>query len=308
MGEILYGTGFGVVTDMVTDPGGLVALVSWNHGRIYRLSPNTGAFADADNDSVDDVCDCAPGDRFAVALPSEVPFIRLARPYPSPNGNTAIGWDLQNLSAGSGTRSDLVSGDLAALRYSNDYSRACSLGTTLLLPPLVDTRPDPPPGFGYYYLARARNNCGAGTFGDGNLGSAGGGAVDPRDALDAASSWPVCGLCAGRAGGAIITFGFMPSPETMRVWVTNDAFIDQAKQFLAAGSTTMVPVFYTLRDGKDCDPVWTWHSDPVDVAWATATIELCDGLPSGVEADKDYWFQIGFCPWSAEVIAVDDQR
>jgi hypothetical protein len=48
---------------------------------------------------------------------------------------------------------------------------------------------------------------------------------------------------------------------------------------------------------------YTWHIDPADIEWADSTIEVCDGLPSDVEegaitSDR-------FCPWSAEVIAVD---
>lgn len=40
---------------------------------------------------------------------------------------------------------------------------------------------------------------------------------------------------------------------------------------------------------------------------AEVTIELCDGTPSLVEADLDYWLNaVGrFCPWSAELVSVD---
>jgi hypothetical protein len=46
------------------------------------------------------------------------------------------------------------------------------------------------------------------------------------------------------------------------------------------------------------------------VSFADATIEVCDGLPSFVEADKDHWLNtVGeFCPWSAIVQTVDDRR
>lgn len=48
---------------------------------------------------------------------------------------------------------------------------------------------------------------------------------------------------------------------------------------------------------------WSWHiSSPslVEVA-----IELCDGTPSMVEADLDYWLDTvkTFCPWSSYVYA-----
>jgi hypothetical protein len=307
MSEILYGTGFGTLTDMVTAPGGDVDLVAIGEGRIYRLSPNAGTFPDADGDGVDDACDCAPAVPSAAAVPAEVPRLRMAWPYPSSRGNTALAWDRLTESAGSGTRATVVGGDLGLLRADNGYARACDLTfeTGPTLPPFVDGRPEPATGYGYFYLVRAGNACGEGTYGDGDPGAGGG--PDPRDALDTAALGD-CPLCLGRVGGAIITFGFPPSSEILRVWITNGPFIDTAKQFLAAGTTTKIPIFTTLLDGRDCDSIWTWHPDPEDVSWAIGAIEVCDGLPSGVEADKDYWFQIGYCPWAAQVIAVQDER
>jgi hypothetical protein len=102
---------------------------------------------------------------------------------------------------------------------------------------------------------------------------------------------------------------FSIAGESLSVWVTNGVFIDRAKELLATGGR-QVPVFNTLVDGADCDPQWSWHPDPQDVEFADATIELCDGRPSYVEANKDYWINTvgSFCPWSAIVTAVDDRR
>ena len=35
------------------------------------------------------------------------------------------------------------------------------------------------------------------------------------------------------------------------------------------------------------------------------SIELCDGCPSFVESDLDYWIDVvsSYCPWSSEVMA-----
>jgi len=91
--------------------------------------------------------------------------------------------------------------------------------------------------------------------------------------------------------------------------VTDGAFIDEARRHLAAG-TGRIPIFGTLLDGTDCDAQWTWHVDPADAIFADAAIELCDGLPSGIEANKAYWLgTVGsYCPWYARVSAVDDRR
>lgn len=51
---------------------------------------------------------------------------------------------------------------------------------------------------------------------------------------------------------------------------------------------------------------WNWHL--VDVEFTMASIELCDGRPSMVEANLDYWLhRVGrYCPWSARVVAALD--
>ena len=55
---------------------------------------------------------------------------------------------------------------------------------------------------------------------------------------------------------------------------------------------------------------WSWHIDPEDITMAENTIELCDGLPSYVEAHLDDWIAtVGyFCPWAAELVALKDYR
>ena len=146
---------------------------------------------------------------------------------------------------------------------------------------------------------RAENTCADGTFGDGS------GPSDPRDLLDTTLP-PEC-LCGGLTGGAMIKFSIVN--ESLTVWITNGPFIDRAKELLATGAR-QIPVFNTLLDGRGCDPQWTWHPDPQNVTFGDNAIELCDGLPSDIEFDKTYWFQVvgGFCPWSAVVTAVDDRR
>ena len=48
---------------------------------------------------------------------------------------------------------------------------------------------------------------------------------------------------------------------------------------------------------------WSWHLDPASIEVPDAAIELCDGLPSMVQSDLDYWVDTvySFCPWSARV-------
>ena len=292
--EIVYGSGFGVVTDLENGPDGRLYLVSISKGAVYRIGPKPGAVPDSDGDGAADACDCAPSDGTAFADPLEVPRLRISGVAP-----TRLGWDAQAATAGGGTGYTVAGGALADLRADGGFASACTLEDGLAQPALADTRPDPPRGTGYFYLVRAHNACSEGTFG------AGSGLPDPRDLLDAAPP-PLC-PCAARAGGAFVSFSIVG--ESLNVWVTNGAFIERAKELLATGGR-QVPVFNTLVDGADCDPQWSWHPDPQDVEFADAAIELCDGRPSYVEANKDYWINtVGtFCPWSAIVTAVDDRR
>ena len=48
---------------------------------------------------------------------------------------------------------------------------------------------------------------------------------------------------------------------------------------------------------------WSWHFIPDQWELALVSIELCDGIPSFVEADLPYWLgTVGsFCPWSSYV-------
>ncbi len=293
MSEIVFGTGFGVMTDMVNGPDGKLYVVSLSKGAVYRIGPRPGAFADADGDGAGDACDCAPSDPGSYGPPVEVPRIRAVDPV-----TTTLSWDSQAGTAGPNAAYSLVTGDLAALRPDNGFASACTLSRGAAIS-VAETRPDPPAGSGYYYLVRAENTCGDGTFGNGS------GMPDPRDPLDAALP-PDC-LCSTLTGGAMIRFQIVH--DSLTVWITNGAFIDKAKQFLATG-TRQLPVFGTLLDGPACDPQWTWHVDPQDVLFADGAIELCDGLPSYIEANKAYWLGTvkSYCPWGAVVTAVDDRR
>ena len=48
---------------------------------------------------------------------------------------------------------------------------------------------------------------------------------------------------------------------------------------------------------------WSWHFS--DAALVEMAIELCDGRPSMVEANQDYWLNTvkRFCPWQSYVHA-----
>lgn len=51
---------------------------------------------------------------------------------------------------------------------------------------------------------------------------------------------------------------------------------------------------------------WSWHLDPASVRMAEVSIEVCDGRPSFVEEELDYWLGTvkTYCPWSSKVVKV----
>ncbi len=56
-------------------------------------------------------------------------------------------------------------------------------------------------------------------------------------------------------------------------------------------------------DGGFNNP-WPWHLEPDSVRMAEVSIELCDGRPSLIEEDLDYWIETvgSYCPWSSSIV------
>jgi glucose/arabinose dehydrogenase len=172
MSEIVFGSGFGLITDLENGPDGRLYVVRYSAGAVARVAPRPGAVLDADNDEVDDTCDCDAANSTAYALPEEVPRLRLFG-----SSSTSLGWDSQQAAAGSGTVYTVITGDVSALRSDAGFSLACTLEAALPAEEASDAR-TPPVSEAFYYLVRAGNGCGTGSFGDGS------GSPDPRDGLD----------------------------------------------------------------------------------------------------------------------------
>ena len=104
---------------------------------------------------------------------------------------------------------------------------------------------------------------------------------------------------------------FAVGDEQFRIWVTNPTTI-AALQARARGDTATFPAG-TLRNGpgdRDHNAPWSWHFDPATTEMTEVAIELCDAEPSYVEANLADWMeQVGqFCPWSAQLVGIDDRR
>jgi hypothetical protein len=134
---------------------------------------------DFDRDQTSSGTDCDDEDPGVHSAPSVV-SIDVERI----TGAVQLSWPSQAASAGPATRYDVVSGTLADLRSNGTFAAATCLADDHPDPIFDDTRGDPGSGNGDYYLVRAQNGCGAGTFDDSSL------PVDPRDALDAGTPCP----------------------------------------------------------------------------------------------------------------------
>jgi len=122
-----------------------------------------GAPRDMDGDAhADPLCggnDCDDTDGTVWSAPTDVEDLQMTADAPA-----AITWIDQTLSAGPGTSYEPASGMVLLPTGGVDLGSGVCLGP-VASPPFVDTRPDPDVSFGYWYLIRARNSCGVGTFG-----------------------------------------------------------------------------------------------------------------------------------------------
>lgn len=110
---------------------------------------------------------------------------------------------------------------------------------------------------------------------------------------------------AERRGIPAGTFVVRVATEAFLVRISDPRVLAHARNILA-GTQPQRIVTGELRQGGGGfnhdlgnGRIWSWHLDPESVELVDAAIELCDGLPSFVEADPDFWFNtVGtYCPW-----------
>jgi hypothetical protein len=126
--------------------------------------------------------DCNDADGQAFGLVSEVTNLTLTKGA----GVAHLAWNGQSLVAGPGTRFDIVTGFAEDLNVDGGFGEATCLANAIASSAYDDTSGDPnTPGHrAVYYLVRAKNSCGLGTFGSGTT------IPDSRDLLDAGSPCP----------------------------------------------------------------------------------------------------------------------
>lgn len=99
--------------------------------------------------------------------------------------------------------------------------------------------------------------------------------------------------------GVIVTFRVVN--ETFRVRLETPAQVRAAEAALAGGAAKIPNG--RIVTGSDVNEGWNWHLE--DVTFAEATIEVCDGLPSHVQREGVSFGGGRYCPWSAQITAIN---
>jgi len=98
----------------------------------------------------------------------------------------------------------------------------------------------------------------------------------------------------------VVTFEVVD--ERFRALLTDPADIDTARRLLAGDDVPSIPNGRVLRE-TGVNTGYSWSLDPGDIEFADVTVEVCDGLPSDVEAGTITGDR--YCPWSATVVAIE---
>jgi hypothetical protein len=98
----------------------------------------------------------------------------------------------------------------------------------------------------------------------------------------------------------VVTFEVVD--ERFRALLTDPADIDGARRLLVGDDVPSIPNGHVLRE-TGVNTGYSWSMDPNDIEFADVTVEVCDGLPSDVEAGTISGGR--YCPWSATVVAIE---
>jgi uncharacterized protein DUF6438 len=103
--------------------------------------------------------------------------------------------------------------------------------------------------------------------------------------------------------GVIVTFRVADS-EQYKIRLTDPTDIEIARKLLDGNEAPPIPNGVVVRESSAVNVGYSWHIDPDTVEFVDVTTEVCDGLPSDVE--KGLITSDRYCPWSAEVVAIDE--
>ena len=98
-------------------------------------------------------------------------------------------------------------------------------------------------------------------------------------------------------------FNIQVVDESFRIQI-NDAEVIRIADSLQANEIS-INLSAPIRPGDGgFNAPYSWHLDPDSVSFVDLTIEVCDGKPSFIEDDLDYWLNtLGtYCPWGIKIV------
>jgi hypothetical protein len=90
--------------------------------------------------------------------------------------------------------------------------------------------------------------------------------------------------------------------QEYKIELTDPADVEIARTLLRGEVAPGIPNGIVVRGDPGVNTGYTWHIDPASLEFADVTTEVCDGLPSDVEANtitSDH-----YCPWQAKVVKI----
>ena len=96
--------------------------------------------------------------------------------------------------------------------------------------------------------------------------------------------------------------------ERFNLMATDPETVRQLMENYEGNNSMHVTGNLARGDGGFNSP-YQWHLEPASVRMAEVSIELCDGRPSLIEEDLEYWLETvgNYCPWSSKVVKVPEQ-
>lgn len=80
----------------------------------------------------------------------------------------------------------------------------------------------------------------------------------------------------------------------------------QARNVWAGTSVATIPNAPLICTPAAWNKPWSWHMDTEDLHFAEVTAEVCDGMPSEVEANCGSFGAGQYCPWDAVMVDLRD--
>ncbi len=231
---------------------------------------------DDDDDGALDASDCAPLDSTAFGNPAEVDLMDVSGPAP-----TALAFVQQGI--GSGTRYEIVGGLVSRLLARRDFQESFCLSGMVMGGSWNDTRADPPPGDAWYYMIRAVNGCGSGTFGSPLADAPGAGDVCPQGIVDADADGSPSDLDCNDGNPAI-----SPLRPDVCNGISDDCDAEVDEDF--APQTTLCGVGACARMGATSCVSGVLGDSCVP---GEPTTEVCDSVDNDCNAVVDNGFSIG---------------